>query len=71
MKHGIHLDYRKTFLLISALESLQIPYQGIHPYVTPNAAGEGPALTSTSPSTRPSAPESGDTLKALAGYGSI
>ena len=55
----------------SALESLQIPHQGIHPYMTPNAAGEAPALTSTSPSTRPSAPESGDTLKALAGYGSI
>ena len=31
----------------STLESSQIPYQGTHPFVTPNAAGEAPALIST------------------------
>ena len=31
----------------STLESLQIPHQGTHPFLTPNAAGEAPALIST------------------------
>ena len=30
----------------STLESLQIPYQGTHPFMTPNAAGKAPALIS-------------------------
>ena len=30
----------------STLESLQIPYQGTHPFITQNAAGEAPALIS-------------------------
>ena len=31
----------------STLESSQIPYQGTHPFVAPNAAGEAPVLIST------------------------
>ena len=31
----------------STLESLQIPYQGTHPFMAPNAAGEVPVHTST------------------------
>ena len=31
----------------STLESLLIPYQGTHPFITPSAASEAPALTST------------------------
>ena len=31
----------------STLESLQIPYRGIHPFMTPNASVEAPALIST------------------------
>ena len=31
----------------STLESFQIPYQGIHPFMEPNAAGEAHALIST------------------------
>ena len=48
LKHGIHLDYWKTFLQIhvSTLESWQMPYQGIHPFMTLNAAGEAPELIS-------------------------
>ena len=29
----------------STLESLQIPYRGIHPFMTPSAAGEAPRKT--------------------------
>ena len=31
----------------STLESFSMPYQRIHPFMTPNAAGEAPALIST------------------------
>ena len=31
----------------STFESLQMPYQRIHPFVTPNAAGDAPTLIST------------------------
>ena len=49
LTHGIDLDYRKTFFANprSTLESLQKPYRGIHPFMTPNAAGEAPAIIST------------------------
>ena len=48
-KHEIHLDCRKTFFANprSTLESLQIPYQGTHPFMTSTAADQAPASIST------------------------
>ena len=43
LKHGIHLDYRKSFFANprSTLKSLQIPYQGTHPFCDINCCRSG------------------------------